>query len=71
MTRKRRKLTPFGKAVKKKAVDMEMPLNELADKLGISKQQLRNIMYGDRPGNDYRSQIVKILGLPEKWEVSV
>lgn len=70
MTRKRRKLTPFGKAVKKKVIEKDMSLAELADLLGISRQHLTNILAGERPGNDYRLRIVNILELPEKWEVS-
>ena len=69
MIRKRRKLTPFGKAVKKKVIEKDMSLAELADMLGISRQQLTNILAGERPGNDYRLRIVRILELPEKWEV--
>lgn len=67
MVRKRRKLTAFGKAVKKAAVDKDVRLADVAKQLGISCQQLTSILCGERPGYKYRNGIVKILGLPPKW----
>lgn len=69
MVRKRRKLTAFGRAVKKGVIDKNMSLADLASMLGISRQQLTNILVGDSPGYKYRNKMVDILELPEKWEV--
>ena len=68
--KKRKKLSPFGKAVKKKVIELDMSLADLAAELDISRQQLSGILTGERPGNKYRSQIIKLLGLAEKWEAS-
>ncbi|MGN0710160.1 MAG: helix-turn-helix domain-containing protein [Anaerovoracaceae bacterium] len=68
MVRKRRKLTPFGKAVKKAAIEKDIKLAEVAEEIGISRQFLTNILVGERPGYQHCEKIIKILELSENWK---
>lgn len=70
LTRRRKKMSPFGKAVKQRVIELDMTLTQLAEQLGISRQHLTNILSGRRPGSGYRLRIIKILEMPAKWEVS-
>lgn len=56
-----RKLTPFGRQVKKRLVDMEITQVELAEMLGTNKQYINKILCGERSGKKYISEISKIL----------
>lgn len=66
--KKKRGLTTWGKEVKKKALEQDTTLVELAETIGTSKQYLNRIMYGQRSGEKYRQQIITTLGMGEKWE---
>lgn len=55
------KLTPFGKKVKKRLIDMGMTQVELADRVGITDKYLYKILYGYRPGIKYVEKIKSIL----------
>lgn len=54
-------LTPFGRKVRKRLIDMEMTQVELATLLGCKKQYLYKILTGQRSGKKYRNQIEIIL----------
>ena len=58
---KKNKLTPFGKKVKKKLLDKDMQLSELAGIIGIKPQYLCYILYGKRTGEKYIENIKKVL----------
>lgn len=58
-----RKLTPFGKEVKKRLIDLDMTQVELASMLGIKKQYITKILCGERKGSKYIKEISKILGI--------
>lgn len=55
------RLTPFGKKVKKRMIDLNMRQVELANQLGVSNQYLYRILNGDRSGKKYTEKIVSIL----------
>jgi len=59
----KRKLTPFGKVVKKRLIDKGMTQAELALKIGTSRMYLNLILHGDRSGEKYRDEIMKVLGI--------
>lgn len=61
----KRQLTQFGKSIKKALIDQQMTQSDLANTVGTSKQYLRQIMIGDRPGKKYIKPIVQTLGLNE------
>lgn len=54
-------LTPFGKKVRKRLIDMNMTQVELAAMLGIKKQYVYKILYGERSGRKYMDKIAEIL----------
>lgn len=58
-----RKLTPFGKEVKKRLIDMDMTQVELAAMLGIKKQYITKILCGERKESKYVKKISEILGI--------
>lgn len=64
MSRKR-ELTPYGKQVKHKLIELNMTQVELAELVGTSKQYLGKILFGERSGNMYLDQIDQILNLVE------
>ncbi len=61
--RKKNKLTPFGKAIKKKAISKCITLSEVAEAAGTSPVYLSYIMYGERSGLKYRRKIGEVLGI--------
>ena len=61
--KKKNQLTPFGKAVKKKAVSKCLTLTEVAEAAGTSPKYLYLIMYGKRKGLKYRRKIGDVLDI--------
>lgn len=62
---KKRKLTPFGKAVKKALIDKQMSQVELAEKLNVAPKYINLILFGERSGKKYVDGIIEILELDE------
>ncbi len=60
---KRRRLTPFGKKVKERLLDLNMTQRKLAEKIGASDVYLSMIIYGERSGDMYIEEIKNILNL--------
>lgn len=58
---RKRELTPYGKEVKHKLIEMNMTQVELADQIGTSKQYLGKILFGERAGTLYLDKIDQIL----------
>ena len=56
-----RRLTPFGRKVKKRLIDMNITQVELAKMLGTDKRYINKILCGERSGEKYVSEISKIL----------
>ena len=63
MTKNRIKLTPFGKEVEKKLIDLEMTKGDLAKVLGITDPYLTDILKGTRLGREMKLKIAKLLEL--------
>lgn len=61
--REKRKLTPFGKDVKMRLIELEMRQEELAKIVGTSPQYINHIMYGERTGDKYKEKIRKTLDM--------
>jgi len=58
-----RELTPFGKVVRKRLIDMNMTQVELAEMVGTNKQYLNHILCGERSGQKYVGEISKLLNI--------
>jgi transcriptional regulator with XRE-family HTH domain len=58
------KITPFGKRIKKRLIDLEMTQTELGKRAGCGRKYLIKIMAGERSGGKYMESICKILDLP-------
>ncbi|MEF2965640.1 helix-turn-helix transcriptional regulator [Paenibacillus sp. M1] len=61
--RKKRQLTPIGKAVKKRLIEVGKTHRQLAEEIGTSEQYLNSILYGARSGRNYLPKIARILEL--------
>lgn len=60
---RKRELTPYGKSVKHRLIELNMTQVELADLVGTSKQYLGKILYGERAGTMYIDLINQELDL--------
>jgi len=56
-------LTSFGKDIKKRVIDLDMSLAQLAAEVGTSGRYLNHIMYGRRPNGIHAPKIAARLGL--------
>lgn len=59
------KLTPLGKKIKKRLVDLDMTQRDLAALLGVNAPYITKILTGARTGAKYRKQIAEILGIDD------
>ena len=55
----------FGKVIKKRLIELEMTQAELAEMLGMTRQDLSRMLKGRRPGYKYRKQMMKVLKIDE------
>ena len=62
-TRNNWKLSEFGKTVKKKLIEKEMTVSELAEKIGTSRSFLSQVLYGDKKGNECIKKIKEFLNI--------
>ena len=60
---KRRKLTPFGKAVRKKLIDKGMSQRSLEQEIGAPYNYLSAVLYGQRKGKIYVERIGEYLNI--------
>ena len=58
---RKRELTPYGKEVKHKLIELNMTQVELAEQVGTSKQYLGKILFGERAGTMYLEKIEQVL----------
>lgn len=63
MKQERAQLTPFGLAVRKRLLELNMTQVELAQLLGTNKQYLHKILCGNRSGKKYVARIARILDI--------
>lgn len=61
-------LTPFGRAVKKRLIDLEWSQRELARRVGCSEDYIYQITIGMRSGDKYIERICRELDLPHHAE---
>lgn len=66
MKREKKELTPLGKAVKKKLLELNKTQRELAKEIGINEFFLANILRGRQPGYKYIPIIIEHLGIDTK-----
>lgn len=59
------KINEFGKIIKKRLIELDMSQAELADLLGVSRQNLCRMLKGKRPGYKYRNKMLEVLKLNE------
>ncbi|SES65062.1 helix-turn-helix domain-containing protein [[Clostridium] polysaccharolyticum] len=59
---RKRELTPYGKEVKHRLIELNMTQVELAEQVGTSKQYLGKILFGERSGETYLEKINQIIG---------
>ncbi len=65
MAKTKRQITPMGKEIKRRLVELEMSQEELATSVGCSPQYINHIIYGERSGEKYLEQIFLNLGMDE------
>lgn len=61
--RKPRTLTPFGKEVKKKLLDLGLTQKEFCKAYNIPEPRLSEILYGAKPMPRYNEIVAKALGI--------
>jgi len=67
----KRELSPLGKVIKKRLVDINRNQTWLAENVGMNEKYLHLVLYGDRSGKKYLPQIINILGLdPELIKIA-
>lgn len=67
---KQRQLTPLGKKIVKRLVDLNQTQVWLCEKVGVSKVYLNFILHGERSGKKYMAKIFEVLGLDEDEQQS-
>lgn len=66
-----RELSPVGKAIKKRLIDINKSQIWLAKKVGMNEKYLHLVLYGDRSGKKYLPDIINVLGLdPELLKIA-
>ena len=60
---KDKKLTAFGKKVKKRLIDLDMEQKDLAKALGVSSMTVSHILYGERSGEEWIPKICAALDM--------
>lgn len=58
---KRRALSEFGKFVNEKLIELNMTQKDLAKEIGTSPVYLSCILRGERGGQKYKEEILKII----------
>lgn len=64
MSKTKRQITPLGKEMKRRLLELEMSQDELARMVGTSPQYVNHIIYGERSGEKYMDDIKQVLGMP-------
>ena len=59
-----RTLTPFGKQVRIRLLELDMQQRDLAAALGISPAFLTYLLYGDRPMGVWKERIRELICMP-------
>ena len=56
-------ITPFGRRVKIRLLELNMDARELARRVGTSPVQISRILHGKRPGREQIPRIAQVLGI--------
>lgn len=64
-TKERWKLTPFGVKVKKRLIEKDMTISDLANEIGVSRSLLSQILYGNKKCEKYIPAIREVLEIRE------
>lgn len=59
-------LTPFGLEVRKKLLEKNSSIADLAREVGANASYLRGMMYGYRSGKKYVNKICEFLGMDDE-----
>ncbi len=62
-TRNNWKLSEFGKTVKKKLIERDMTVSQLADEIGTSRSFLSQVLYESKKGNECIKKIKDFLDI--------
>ena len=65
---KDKKLTPFGRYIKKRLIDRDMTQVDLANAIGTTPPMVTYIIYGQRDGEKWKNAIYRALGDTDKAE---
>lgn len=57
-------ITPFGRRVKIRLLELGMDARQLAAAVGTSEVQISRIIHGKRPGYDQIPRIAEVLNIP-------
>ena len=57
----RREMTPMGKKISKRLIDLDMTQRELASRIGTTPHYLQKILRGERSGTKYLAAIEDVL----------
>lgn len=63
---KDKKLTLFGRYVKKRRIDQDMTQSELANEIGTTAPMITYLIYGQRDAEKWTSAIYRALGDAER-----
>ncbi len=61
--RNKRKLTPIGRVIKKRLIEVGITHRQLAEEIGTTEQYLSAILFGVRSGRSYLPKIARALGI--------
>ena len=61
-------MNEFEKTVRKKLIDKDMKLTDLANAIGISSTYLYDILAGNRKAEHQKKKIIQILELQETFD---
>lgn len=56
-------VTPFGKEIKKRMIDLDMSQNDLAQKMGVSSPYVGEILRGTRNSANAQRKVCEAVGL--------
>ena len=56
-------VTPFGKEIKKRMIDLDMSQNDLAEKMGVSSPYVGEILRGTRNSTNAQRKVCEAVGL--------
>ncbi|ABR46615.1 hypothetical protein Amet_1925 [Alkaliphilus metalliredigens QYMF] len=68
---RKNKMTEFGLWIKQSLLELDMTQRELSESIGIDERFLSMILYGLRPGYDYRDKIRSVIEGEQAKKIAV